>query len=1354
LTLKAIGGEHTNGAARKTPNVQREILLDLAADRNFVSRRCAADIGTIENCPAVTVEVANGELVQTNEFVVAHLTIGTLLVRTPLLVFDMPRYDIVFGLPWFLQFKPQFDWDKLQLRVQGKNGTHVIRTVDSIEDIGLHRFNLIQARPAVKQIAKQGAQAFLWIIREHTLSETSGALPVNIPLEYQEITRKYRSTFRSELPDKPPTSRSFKHPIDTGDARPVNVHPYQLSHSQLEEQRSQVHELLKRGLIRVSSSPWGAPVLFVQKPGEGQWRMCIDYRALNNVTKKNTYPLPRIQDCLDRIGNAKCISKLDLLAGFHQLPIEERDIEKTAFNTRIGKFEYTVMPFGLTNAPSTFQTMMNTILQPFLDSFVIVYLDDIVIFSNSPEEHKKHLDLVLDCLARNELFAKPSKCIIGASEIEFCGHRVGNGVIRTSRSKTSIVEKWPTPKTVHDVRAFLGLASYYRRFVKSFANISAPLTELLKESDQRLRKKKYRPIVWTAQCQLSFDLLKHHLTQDPVLTQPDFAKAFVIETDASEWALGCCLLQLGTDGILHPVAFDGRKFQGAELNYSVQDKELLAIKHAVRTWAHYIDNHTRTKVYTDHESLKYLKDTKVPSKRLAHWIAEFGTYDLDITYRPGSENTIADAISRRSDFIGEGEAYLSSLKLATSSLFSIRHVEESDWEEAMIRHLRSGEIPKDEKLKKALLEDSKYPPSSFELNGNMLYRKTDTGRAPYLHPIVRRPLLEHVHRTHGHFGWPALNGALKNRAWWPTIEHDVQQQIRTCPGCLANRTVKDQPRTPAAILDRTDIELFESWSIDLIGRLPRTYNGNRWIITAIERSTGWPVVRAVSDATSQTVMNFIHEEIFSVYGIPNEILSDNGTNLVGEATETFLRTTKLKHRHTSPYHPNTNGKIERFNGILGGILAKTLYGKPVAMWDEYLSQAVFACRIRTHAISRRSPFWLLYGIEPRLPGDPIEELPPELEAKLEGIIARHARANESRLTANRAIVEKAIKAKLVRDEHFRVPNELEVGDHVLVRDPNKGKFKPRAFGPYKIVMSSPLGTYALQDTNGRVVESLINGSRMSKIHPSAVTPEGKWKQSYTTNDIRSQYDIRQLDNEILEILDEDAWPPYTYKALSTVSKREWTDLLSRGLEKSKIGEGLTLRGNTIEQAIFEKLQDRVKKLEKAEEKEDIPDQEDDVVITALPSQITKSIPVLQPAQVEKEALTETEPPIETASELLAQQESVLVVQKAPNALPREGFAIEDDGEPVPDLQPDPERAPSIKKRTRGRPKKGVSKKFDAASNEPDPGPASLGSQPEELRSGNPLPNEGIVPTTTRGYDLRKNPQKSRLKFLPEVKGKK
>lgn len=1305
-----------------------KVLLDTGADRPYVSRTIAAQIGKLRKGSTVLVDLPSGESISSNDHVKVLVRIGTYRLAVECTVIDLSGYDLVLGETWFRKANPQIDFARNAIHVRDRQGRHDLHLHGMQNTINRADSDLASFRTVRKIYLKKKSEGCLYFVRKSELPVLED-LPKDVPERFQGVIQQYSDCFRSELPELPP-QRIFQHAIDTGDSKPVNHNAYPLSYSQLEEQTSQIQELLDKGLIRTSSSPWGFPVLFVKKP-EGKWRMCIDYRGLNALTERNTYPLPRIQDCLDRIGSAKRISKLDLLSGFYQLRIEESSIPKTAFNTRHGKFEFLVMPFGLTNAPATFQTLMNTILQPYLDKFVVVYLDDIVVFSKSDEEHKEHLRLILEKLKENSLYAKPSKCVIGAETIEFCGHIVGQGQLRTSRSKTELIENWPAPTNVHEVRQFLGLASYYRRFVQNFATIAAPLSELLREKDETLRRKKNRPIIWTAKCQLSFELLKKALSNEPVLIQPDFLRPFVIETDASEWAIGCSLLQLGTDGKLHPVAFDGRKLQGAELNYAVQEKELLAIKHALRTWSYYIDNHHRTKILTDHESLKYLKDTKVPSKRLAHWIAEFGTYDLDIQYRPGTEATVPDAISRRPDFIGTGQAYQAQFN-------SIRSVDEYDWEQAMVAYLRTGEEPSDEKLRKAVLEDKNHPASSFVLeHDSLLYRKMDNGQAPYLAPLIRSVYLERIHRRYGHLGWPGLKDILKNRAWWPSIERDVQAQIGRCPECQAAKGPKtDSVRGPRHTLERTDIQLFDSWSIDLIGILPKTYNNNRWIITAIERSTGWPITEAVSDATSQTVIKFIHERIFSIYGIPNEILTDNGSNLVSEATESYLHSTSLKHRTTTPYHPQTNGKVERFNSTIGSMLTKYLYGKPVRMWDEYLSQATFAVRLRTHAVSKYSPFFLLYGVQPRLPEDPYEDVSEKTEAKIETILKRHAASNESRLQANTSLVEKAMKARLVQDELHKTGPTIGVGKYVLVRDENPAKFSPKWFGPYKVAMTALIGTYALEDCHGNIVRSLIHGSRLLELNDAVINKQtGKWKASYLTDRLRTDHNVVDLDKDACSWLERDSIPGFTYKDLDTVTKKEWIDMQSKGLDLSKLGEGKA--GDiSYEELIFQKLRSRVEALERKRDKEVQQEVVHAPTSTQLPQQISHSLERIVSVQTENPTAIPQEIP--TQADVLMNES----VQREPSfeSGKGEGSLIESDAAVLMPAQMEAGRHD-------------VSSEDLQPSNEnPPPEKGEPSSTPQRKKPVQKIQEEQLDLAKEQrhertGYALRHKPKKSRPKDL-------
>src|SRR5277367_314991 len=614
-------------------------------------------------------------------------------------------FDIVLGMSWHRQWKPLADWDTLDMFVNASEGAVRIVNKLDISDVRLlevHRLTVLEdswpeelrsSHISLKEAEKElkgGAKAYLYFVREFggdsnedlssarghqvdlcsmidpsvdltkkgedSIVNSSAARNPSVdssPSEVEktkldQLLQEYRDIFREDLPEGLPPKRAIDHTIDTGDHGPVNKNAYPLSVQQLQEQTRQIEELLKKGLIRESVSPWGAPVLFVPKKTPGEWRMCIDYRMLNSKTVKNAYPLPRIQDCIDKLGRACHLSSIDLTSGYWQIRNAEQDIPKTAVNTRYGKYEFLVMPFGLTNAPATFQTLMNTVLRPYIDKFVLVYLDDILVYSNSKEEHLHHLKLVFEALRKHKLFARPLKCTFDKPTAEFCGHIVGQGVVKVLDSKVRAIKEWPQPRTVHEVRQFYGLVNYYRRFIRNFSSIGAPLSNLFKTEDGD--KRKNRPVVWNMAHQLAFDRLKNAMTTAPVLIQPDETKPYTIETDSSDFANGMALLQEGEDGKLHPVAFDGRKLHGAELRYPTHEKELLAIKEALNRWRVYIDNGLPVTIITDHDSLKYMNTMKNPSKRLARWVEEFQSYNLNIKYRPGKLATVPDALSRRPNY--------------------------------------------------------------------------------------------------------------------------------------------------------------------------------------------------------------------------------------------------------------------------------------------------------------------------------------------------------------------------------------------------------------------------------------------------------------------------------------------------------------------------------------------------------------------------------------------------------------------------------------------------------------------------------------------------------------------------------
>ncbi|WVZ80921.1 hypothetical protein U9M48_028355 [Paspalum notatum var. saurae] len=397
-------------------------------------------------------------------------------------------------------------------------------------------------------------------------------------------------SFREELPGMPPDREvEFLIELLPGTA-PIAKRQYRVAPKEQELIKENIDELLGKGFIRPSSSPWAFPVLFVDKK-DGSRRMCVDYRALNDVTIKNKYPLPRTDDLFDQLQGACVLSKIDLRSGYHQMKICPSDIPKTAFITRFGLYEYTVMSFGLTNAPAYFMNLMNKVFMEYLDKFVVVFIDDILIYSKTEEEHEEHLRLVLQKLRDHKLYAKLSKCEFWLDQVPFLGHIVSKGGIMVDPSKISSVMDWKVPEVVKEVRGFLGLAGYYRRFIESFSRIAKPMTSLLEKGV---------PFNWTKERQAAFDELKKRLTTAPVLTLPDLTKSFTVYCDASKEGLGCVLMQEGK-----VIAYASRQLRKHEVNYPTHDLELAAVVHALKIWRHYLFGN-RCEIYTDHKSLKYI----------------------------------------------------------------------------------------------------------------------------------------------------------------------------------------------------------------------------------------------------------------------------------------------------------------------------------------------------------------------------------------------------------------------------------------------------------------------------------------------------------------------------------------------------------------------------------------------------------------------------------------------------------------------------------------------------------------------------------------------------------------------------
>lgn len=462
------------------------ILLDCGATNDFMStafaQQCGMSVHGEPSSQAVT--LADGSVQLCGEWVQAHIRIKTYKTSRRMMLMPLPSVDAILGMSWLVDANPHLDFQARTCTIEGSRGPIELQA---------HEGPAEAMPPTLQQVSTwRGERCFLAFLTpaddddddnddedegKPSASSKEGGTGES---EEEAVLREYADVFPDALPPGVPPDRGHPHRIVLEpNHKPPNLPTYRMSPLELDELRRQLKDLHEHEFIRPSSSPYGAPVLFVSKK-EGTMRMCSDYRGLNSLTRRDAYPLPRIDELLDRLTGAKVFTKLDLRSGFWQIPIAPEDIHKTAFKTRYGQFEYTVMPFGLTNAPATFQALMNRVLQPYIDEFVVVYLDDILIYSRSHEEHGGHVRLVLDNLRKAKLYAKRSKCLFFKDEVEFCGFYVSAAGLHVGADKTRAVAAWPQPRSVKEVRGFLGFCNYYRRFLEGFSAVAAPLTELTK----------------------------------------------------------------------------------------------------------------------------------------------------------------------------------------------------------------------------------------------------------------------------------------------------------------------------------------------------------------------------------------------------------------------------------------------------------------------------------------------------------------------------------------------------------------------------------------------------------------------------------------------------------------------------------------------------------------------------------------------------------------------------------------------------------------------------------------------------------------------------------------------------------
>ncbi|GJW20671.1 putative reverse transcriptase domain-containing protein [Tanacetum coccineum] len=618
-------------------------------------------------------------------------------------------------------------------------------------------------------------------------------------LEEVPIVQDFPEVFPEDLPGIPPT-RQVEFQIDLiPGAAPVARAPYRLAPSEMKELSDQLKELSDKGFIRPSSSPWGAPVLFVKKK-DGSFRMCIDYRELNKLTVKNRYPLPRIDDLFDQLQGSSIYSKIDLRSGYHQLRVREEDIPKTAFRTRYGHYEFQVMPFGLTNAPAVFMDLMNRVCKPYLDKFVIVFIDDILIYSKNKQEHAEHLKLILELLRREQLYAKFSKCEFWIPKVQFLGHMIDSQGLHVDPAKIESVKYWASPKSATKIRQFLGLAGYYQRFIEGFSKIAKPMTKLTQ------KKIKFD---WSNKAEAAFQLIKQKLCSASILALPEGNEDFIAYCDASIKGLGAVLMQREK-----VIAYASRQLKIHEKNYTTHDLELGAVVFALKIWRHYLYG-TKCTVFTDHKSLQHILDQKELNMRQRRWLELLSDYDCEIRYHPGKANVVADALSRKERV----KPLRVRALVMTIGLDLPKRILEAQIEARKPENLKSEDVGG------MLVENSKDPekPRKEKLepraDGTMcLNNRSWLPRYGDLRALIMHE--SHKSKYSVHPGSDKMYQDMKQLYWWPNMKADIATYVSKCLTCLR---VKAEHQKPSGLLVQPAIPQWkwENITMDFVTKLPK-----------------------------------------------------------------------------------------------------------------------------------------------------------------------------------------------------------------------------------------------------------------------------------------------------------------------------------------------------------------------------------------------------------------------------------------------------------------------------------------------------------------------------------------------------
>ena len=799
------------------------------------------------------------------------------------------------------------------------------------------------------------------------------------------LVAEYLDVFAESDADVGTTKLVF-HEIDTGDVRPLRQPVRRLPYGEMRTAvAKEVSKLVDAGIARPSTSPWASPVVMVKKK-DGSWRMCVDYRRLNSATKFDSFPLPRLDEALDAFAGATVFSSLDLAMAYHQVPVKPSDVEKTAFVTHLGLFEMLKMPFGLCNAPSTYQRLMSIVLQGLIGRICLAYLDDVIVFSKLVKDHVSDLREVFERIRSACLKLKPSKCALFRDEVLYLGHTINALGVSPDPAKLRVLASWPVPETVRDVQSFLGFINFYGDFMANSTELTAPLYDLTAS------RKGTDRVVFTDVHRKNFEELKSRLCAGPRLAHPDLNRPFVVHTDASKFAIGAVLLQRDSSGVERPVSFFSKKLSSPQQNYSTFERECLAVVAALEHFRVYLLGRP-FRLRTDHKALSWLfsKEPKA-SARVSGWLATLMEYPVAIEYVRGTENTIADILSRLSGHAVD-DAVPASLAQGVPSfacpVFEVDRLEvRTDW---------LAEQRADPTIARVLqLLNHKSKPNADDIDVDPALKhyvdvwnqlvvesgllKHCNERAVSTRVVVLPRLREEVFRSlhcPAHHGYESTLRRIAQRFWWPRVRADVAAFVKDCKVCDRDRPSNPSPRAPLGHLPAD--QPFSTLYIDIVGGQGSLSLGAspKSILTMIDGLTGWAEAIPIENQRAATVARAIYGEWIARYGVPDRIHSDRGAQFESALFSELCEVFGIEKTRTTPYRPQANGKCERFNRTLVSMLRRAVQKRPYD-WEPLLPAVLQAYRSTVSESTGLTPHRLAFGREMRLPvdfGTPLPEPP-------------------------------------------------------------------------------------------------------------------------------------------------------------------------------------------------------------------------------------------------------------------------------------------------------------------------------------------------------------------------------------------